>query len=146
MSSSRRTLAGLLAEAEARVKRFTPQEAYAALADGALLVDLRSQHARDRDGIVPGSLHIPRTVLEWRIALDSDWRSPYVGGPDEQIVLLCDDGYSSLLAADTLAELGFTRVGDVTGGFAAWKEAGLTTVRPPAQPLGMLPGMSGPEF
>ncbi|HEX5450740.1 MAG TPA: rhodanese-like domain-containing protein [Gaiellaceae bacterium] len=141
-----RTLAELLAEAEARVTRFTPQEAYTAMADGALLVDLRSQPARDRDGIVPGSLHIPRTVLEWRVALDSDWRSPFVGGPDEQIVLLCDDGYSSLLAAETLAGLGFARVGDVLGGFAAWKDAGLTTTRPRAQPVGVLPGMSGPEF
>ena len=141
-----RTLAELLAEAESRVTRVSPQEAYTAMAEGALLIDLRSRSARDRDGIVPGSLHIPRTVLEWRVALDSEWRSPFVGGPDEHIVLLCDDGYSSLLAAETLADLGCARVGDGVGGCAAGKDAGLTTTRPRAQPAGVLPGMSGPEF
>jgi Rhodanese-like domain len=72
---------------------------------------------------VPGSLHIPRTVLEWRLDPDSAWRNPHAGGLDQELVLICDHGCSSLLAAATPADLGFTRVGDIIGGFAAWREA-----------------------
>jgi rhodanese-related sulfurtransferase len=92
---------------------------------------------------VPGSLLIPRTVLEWRLAADSEWRSPHAPGLDEQVIVLCDHGESSSLAAASLVALGFTRAGDVVGGFAAWVAAGLPVV--PAPPAGNgLPGMSPP--
>ncbi len=121
-----RTLHDLLENAAERIQRLEPSEALTAIEHGALLIDIRSDDERKRDGVVPGSLHIPRTVLEWRLAPDSAWRSPYVGGElDRQIVLLCDHGCSSVLAAATLVELGFARAGDVVGGFAAWREAGL---------------------
>ena len=121
-------------------------EAFAAVEAGALLVDIRAESDRERDGIVPGSLHIPRTVLEWRLAPDSDWRTPYVEGPEQRILLLCDHGCSSVLAASVLADLGFSRVGDVVGGFAAWREAGLpTTAASPRRVPGVLPGMGPPD-
>ncbi len=85
----RRTLDDLLTDAEGRIVRYTPAEAHKATASGALLIDIRSDSDRERDGIVPGSLHIPRTVLEWRTDLDSQWRNPYLEGLDQQIILLC---------------------------------------------------------
>jgi rhodanese-related sulfurtransferase len=121
----RHTLEELFDEARARISRLPPDAAHAAAQEGALVVDIRSDLDRERDGIVPGAVHIPRTVLEWRIDLDSPWRSPHVGDLDQQIVLLCDHGCSSVFAAAVLVELGFTRAGDVIGGFAAWREAGL---------------------
>ena len=143
---TRRTLAELVADASERVERLEPADAFAAVEAGALLVDIRSESERERDGIAPGSLHIPRTVLEWRLAPDSDWRTPYVEGPEQRIVLLCTDGCSSVLAASTLVELGFSRVGDVVRGFAAWREAGLpTTTAPERRSAGELPGMGPPD-
>jgi rhodanese-related sulfurtransferase len=145
--AERRTLDELLEAAEARINCLEPTEALAAIHRGALLIDIRSDLERNRDGIVPGSLHIPRTVLEWRLAPDSQWRSPHVGGLDEQILLLCDHGCSSILAAATLAELGFAEAGHVIGGFAAWRDAGLPTTPAPRvqQEAGELPGMRPPD-
>jgi rhodanese-related sulfurtransferase len=114
--------------------------------EGALLIDLRSDLDRQRDGIVPGSLHVPRTVLEWRLDPDSPWRSPYVGGLEQRVVLFCDHGYSSSLAASTLVELGFADAGDVIGGFEAWREAGLPTApAPDPRPPGEWAGMGPPD-
>lgn len=142
-----RTLQQLLAAAAARIARLDPSEAFAATEDGALLIDIRSDPDRGRDGIVPGSLHIPRTVLEWRMAPDSPWRNPHVGDLDGHVILICDHGCSSILAAATLVDLGFVRASDVIGGFGAWLDAGLPSV--PAQlerrAPDKLPGMRGPE-
>jgi rhodanese-related sulfurtransferase len=145
VGAERRTLEELLDTARARIERLEPAEAFAATEQGALLIDIRADVDRERDGIVPGSLHIPRTVLEWRLDPDSPWRNPHVGGVDEQILLLCDHGCSSVFAAATLLELGFARAGDVVGGFAAWRDAGLPTApatpyrRGPGEPAGMRP-------
>jgi rhodanese-related sulfurtransferase len=145
MSAERRTLDELLDAAQARIVRLDPVDARTAVEQGALLIDIRGQVDRERDGIVPGSLHIPRTVLEWRVDPESSWRNPHVGGLDQQIVLICDHGCSSILAAATLVELGFARAGDVIGGFAAWREAGLPTAPSPpylresGEPAGMRP-------
>jgi rhodanese-related sulfurtransferase len=148
VEAERRTLEQLLEEAEARVGRLEPTDVPAAVDRGALLVDIRSDADRLRDGIVPGSLHIPRTVLEWRLDPDSPWRNPYVGGLDRPIVLLCDHGYSSLLAAATLVELGFAAASDVIGGFEAWRDAGLPTAAAPSteRAAGELPGMRPPDL
>ena len=140
------TLADLLRRASSAIERLEPGEAHEAMRRGALLIDIRSDLARDRDGIVPGSLHIPRTVLEWRVAHDSTSRNPTVAGGEQRLILICDHGCSSTLAAATLVELGFRRAGDVVGGFAAWREAGLPiAAAPPPVPPGELPGMGGPE-
>ena len=144
-SVKRRTLDDLLADAEARIERFSPAEAHTAMQTGALVIAIRSDRERERDGIVGGSLHIPRTVLEWRAAPDSSFRNPHVGALDRQVILLCDHGYSSILAAAVLTELGFTRAGDVIGGFAAWRDADLPVSRArsgrrsPDEPAGMSP-------
>jgi rhodanese-related sulfurtransferase len=128
----------LLAAARASISRYAPT----ALPPRAVIVDIRSADARARDGVVAGALHIPRTVLEWRVDPSSEWRTPQLHG-DEQLVLLCDHGYSSSLAAATLVELGVD-AGDVIGGFEAWVGAGLP-VKPAGDPSPGLPGMGPPD-
>ena len=115
----------LVNEAVRRITRFEAPEAFSATAADGVIIDIRSQDARELHGVIPGSLHIPRTVLEWRIALDSPWRNVYLGGLDQQLILICDHGYSSILAASNLVHLGFDRAGDVIGGFEAWRHEGL---------------------
>jgi rhodanese-related sulfurtransferase len=139
-----RSLQELLAEASARIVRLEPYAAFEAVGAGACLVDIRSDVDREREGVVPGALHIPRTVLEWRFAGESGWRNPYIGSSDRQIVLICDHGYSSVFAAAALVDLGY-RAADVVGGFDAWRAAGLPTApgeihrRVPGEPAGMRP-------
>jgi rhodanese-related sulfurtransferase len=136
----RRTLEDLLREARAKIERFEPTDAWAATEDGAVVVDTRVDRSA---GVVPGSLHVPLSVLQWRVAPDSDWRNPHVGGVDTRLILICDQGESSSLAAASLRELGFTRVGDVIGGFEAWLAAGLPVTDAP-EPGDGLPGMDSP--
>ena len=82
----RRTLEDLLAEAGARIERLSVHEAARAAEEGALLIDIRSQDDRVRDGVVPGALHIPRTVLEWRLDPDGVWRNPHLDGLDLSLI------------------------------------------------------------
>jgi rhodanese-related sulfurtransferase len=137
---ARRTLDHLLREARARIARLEPAEAWAETEQGALIVDTRVDRTA---GVVPGSLHVPLSVLQWRVDPDSDWRNPHVGGLDTRLILICDHGESSSLAAASLLELGFTRVGDVIGGFEAWLAAGLPVTEAPPAGDG-LPGMDSP--
>lgn len=113
----------MLAEARSRIARYTPAEA--AVAD-VLLVDLRSTDERAHAGIIPGSLHVPRSVLEWRADPTSAWHDPQLAG--KRLVLVCAQGYSSSLAAATLVQLGVD-AGDLDGGFEAWAAAGLPVER-----------------
>jgi rhodanese-related sulfurtransferase len=145
--SGSRSLDRLIDEAAARITRFEPQEAFDAAKAGGLIIDIRSQDARERDGVIPGSLHIPRTVLEWRVAVESEWRNPYIGGVDQQLIVICDHGYSSILAASNLVEIGFHRAADVIGGLEAWKRQGLPITQPTERPPGpdALPGTGPPD-
>src|SRR5262245_20289513 len=124
----RRTVDDLLSDARARIRRYSPAEAFAAARGGALLVDIRSADERARDGVVPGSLHVPRTVLEWRADPASAWRNNRLGDLERELILLCAHGFSSSLAAASLVEIGFARAGDVVGGFEAWREDRLPVV------------------
>jgi rhodanese-related sulfurtransferase len=140
------TLDQLLEGARSRIERLTPAEAWVAACDGALIVDIRADADREHTGVVPGSLHVPRTVLEWRLAPDSAWRSPHAGGLDQPVIVICDHGYSSSLAAAMLVDLGYARAGDVVGGIEAWEACGLPLVRPSRQRVPPAPaGMDAPE-
>jgi rhodanese-related sulfurtransferase len=110
----------MLADARSRIVRYTPAEA--AAADHVLLVDLRSVDERERGGVIPGSRHVPRSVLEWRADPTSESHDPALAG--RRLVLVCTQGYSSSLAAASLVELGVD-AGDLDGGFEAWVAAGL---------------------
>jgi rhodanese-related sulfurtransferase len=141
------TLAGLLELAEAKINRLEPVDAYAAMRGGAQLIDIRSDLDRAHWGIVPGSIHIPRTVLEWRVDPEGDWRNPHIDSTGSRIVLLCDHGCSSVLAAATLVDLGFDDAADVIGGFAGWVNAGLPVVAAsPERAPGELPGMAAADW
>jgi rhodanese-related sulfurtransferase len=136
----------LLETARRRIDRLEPDAAWAAASTGeALIVDIRSDDDRRATGVVPGSLHIPRTVLEWRVDPSSAWHNPHVGGRDRRLLLVCMHGYSSSLAAATLVDLGFEGAGDVIGGFEAWSRRGLPVVAAPPRREGEPPGMGGPR-
>ena len=132
------TIEQLLADARARIRRYAPSD----VPGDAVLIDIRSADVRGRDGVVDGALHIPRTVLEWRVDPTSAWRTGHLRGT-EQLVLICEHGYSSSLAAATLVELGLD-AGDVIGGFEAWVAAGLPVKPVGEQPPG-LPGTGPPD-
>jgi rhodanese-related sulfurtransferase len=114
-----------LERARSSLSRLTPGEAERAMREGAVLVDIRSESQRERDGGVPGSLFIARNVLEWRCAPSSAARDPRVCDPRLRVILMCDEGYQSSLAAATLQQLGLPRATDLIGGFQAWRDAGL---------------------
>jgi rhodanese-related sulfurtransferase len=134
------TIDDLLDRAASRIQRYAPHGAREAAAAGAILIDIRSADTRERDGVIPGSVHIPRTVLEWRVDRASKWRNPALD--DAPLILVCDHGYSSVLAASTLVDLG-RDAGDLVGGFVAWAAAGLPVEPPGPAPEG-LPGMGAP--
>jgi rhodanese-related sulfurtransferase len=115
----------LLEESRRKLERLTPRDAFDAVADGALLIDIRSEAQRAGDGTVPGSSFVPRNVLEWRIDPSSPWRDPELARADAVIILMCDEGYASSLAAAVLQTLGVGRATDLVGGFQAWSAAGL---------------------
>jgi rhodanese-related sulfurtransferase len=116
----------MLAEARARIDRVSPADAHAAARDGdALLIDIRSELQRARDGAIPGALYHPRNVLEWRMDPSSGHADPAIGDLDRRVIVVCDEGYQSSLAAATLREIGFRRAADLEGGFQAWRASGL---------------------
>jgi len=121
----RATIDDLLEQARARLRRLEPAQASAAASAGAVLVDLReSEHIR-RDGAIPGALTFARNVLEWRLDPECPWRDPQAPGLDAHVVLFCDHGFQSSLAAATLQDMGFKKATDLVGGFEAWKAEGL---------------------
>jgi rhodanese-related sulfurtransferase len=137
----------LLAAARERIERAEPDAACGEASRGeALIVDLRSSDERRRHGIVPGSVHVPRSVLEWRADPTSEWRNPHLEGRG-RLLLLCAEGFSSSLAAASVADLGHShgRVGDVVGGFEAWRAAGLPVTAAPADDGGSRAGMGAPD-
>jgi rhodanese-related sulfurtransferase len=125
----RKTIDELLEDARTRLERVGPQEASDAAAAGALLIDIRSDHQREADGVVPGAIYFPRNVLEWRCDPTSDGYDPRVDSFDRQVIVMCNEGYASSLAAVTLQELGFANATDLDGGFQAWRAAGLPVER-----------------
>jgi rhodanese-related sulfurtransferase len=140
-----RAFADLLKDARSKIERLSARQAFEAAENGALIVDVRSERDRERSGVAPGSIHIPLSVLEWRVAPDSAWRNPHLGPTDRRLVLLCEQGFSSSLAAATLVDLGVDAA-DVVGGFEAWRADGLPAVASKDERGAReLSGMGGPE-
>lgn len=127
----RRTVSELLEAARRRIERLEPDAALRALGEGALLVDTRCAEQRRAAGVVPGSVHVPLSVLYWRLDPASGHDDPRLSDPGRHVILLCEHGYSSSIAAATLHDLGFARATDVVGGFEAWAAAGLPVERAP---------------
>jgi rhodanese-related sulfurtransferase len=122
---TRVTIDDLLAAARARLDRLSAEEAQAEALDGAVIIDIRPQEQRRRTGVVPGALYFPRNHLEWRIDPTSEWAHPAVSDPATRIVLMCNEGYATSLAAATLRDMGFARATDMIDGFDGWRAAGL---------------------
>ena len=119
------TIDALLEAARARIDRLEPAEALAAQQAGALLVDTRATDTRAGLGVIPGAVHVPLSVLYWRLDPTSASHDPRLSDRDRQVIVFCSHGYSSSLAAATLRDLGFTKAADIEGGFEAWAAAGL---------------------
>jgi rhodanese-related sulfurtransferase len=128
------TVEELLAEAAAEIDRLTPAEAQAAAAEGGLLIDIRPLEQRRRDGLVPGATIVDRNVLEWRLDPNGEHRNPHLAHRDRRIVLICNEGYQSVLAAATLRRFGLDSC-DVIDGVQGWMAAGLP-LEPTAAPSG----------
>ena len=121
----------LLADARSRLERIDVEAAYRETLDGALLVDIRPAAQRAEEGEVSPALRplvVERNVLEWRFDPRSEARLPEASY-DVRILVLCQEGYTSSLAADALRSLGLDAT-DVVGGFKAWREAYLPTACP----------------
>jgi rhodanese-related sulfurtransferase len=121
----RRTINDVLADAQACPHRVTPKEAADRVREGWTLVDVRASDLRARDGRIPGAVHAPLNVLEWRVDPASGAQEPALAGKEDRLIVFCHEGCSSSLAAVRLHELGYTNTTDVIGGFSAWAKAGL---------------------
>jgi rhodanese-related sulfurtransferase/mannose-6-phosphate isomerase-like protein (cupin superfamily) len=118
----------VLTKARARLKRVSPQDAFrATVRPDAILVDVRPEHQRASEGVIPGALIVERNVLEWRFDPSSSARLAVANSADLQVIIFCSQGYASSLAAADLQDIGLWRATDVIGGFHAWREAGLPT-------------------
>lgn len=112
----------LLADVRSRLgRRPTPADLDGIVADGGLVVDTRPVELRDADGAFTGAVVVDRNKLEWRLDPTSPHRIPEVTGPDQTIVVVCDEGFASSLAADTLRRLGLRNATDLDGGYQAWR-------------------------
>jgi rhodanese-related sulfurtransferase len=127
------TVAELLEDARNGLPRFTPQDAYEAARGGAALVDIRADSRRHDDGEIACATPVARNVLEWRLDPASPNRDRALARRDRVVILLCDQGYQSSLAAATLRRFGL-EAGDVIGGFQAWRAAGLPVERTAVEP------------
>ena len=124
------TVEELLSEARRGLDRVTPAEARAEQAAGAVLVDIRSESQRARDGEVPGATRHLRNVLEWRLDPSCPHRDRKLARRDRRLIVLCDEGFQSSLAAATARRFGLDAT-DVVGGFQAWRADGLPVEAPP---------------
>ena len=116
-------VAQLLASARQDLDRVTPEGLDAERAAGALVVDIRPESSRRNEGALPGSVVIDRNVLEWRLDPTSPDRIEQADRDNLRIILVCNEGYASSLAADTLRRLGLFRATDLDGGYRAWRHA-----------------------
>jgi rhodanese-related sulfurtransferase len=120
----------LVAEAEAQIETISVSAAGAAAEDGALLVDLRDVRELKREGKIPGAVHAPRGMLEFWVDPDSPYHREVLSSAD-RLILYCNLGWRSALAAKSLQDMGLTNVAHLAGGFDAWKADGGPVEKPP---------------
>jgi rhodanese-related sulfurtransferase len=123
------TIDEVVERARRRLLRVTPEQAAAELAQGALLVDTRTESQRAVQGEIPGAVVIDRTVLEWRLDPTSPSRIEQARDHQIRVIVVCTQGFSSTLAAASLQDIGLVNATDVIGGFEAWQSAGLPIKR-----------------
>lgn len=128
-TASATTIEAVSRAARARLDRLTPWQAAREQAEGALIVDIRSEPTRRAEGEIPGSLILERNVLEWRLDPTSSWRIDEAIDHSLRAIVICPEGYVSSLAAVGLKDIGLHRATDVIGGFEGWRAAGCPIVR-----------------
>lgn len=132
-----------VAAVRARLHRLGPKgAARAAEQDGALLVDIRYGALRDRDGTIPGAVIVERNELEWRLDPLGSHRIAQATGHDLTVVVICNEGWASSLAAASLHDLGLHAATDLDGGFQAWRAAGLPVTPPTGEPTAPTPSIA----
>ncbi len=117
-------VAGQIAALRTRYERVLPGDLLDEMARGALVIDTRPLEQRRRDGELPGSVVVDRNVLEWRLDPTSPDRLPQVT-PQSRVIVVCNEGYSSTLAAASLQSLGLVRATDLEDGFQGLVAAGV---------------------
>jgi rhodanese-related sulfurtransferase len=130
--TDRFTIHDMVRTARATIRRVEPLELASAQAsaDPPTVLDTRTPTDRERFGVIPGSLHIPRTILEWSLDSSNGYRNAAISALDQPLVVVCNGGYSSSLAAANLIAIGFTNVADLIGGHHGWVRAGLPVQAP----------------
>jgi rhodanese-related sulfurtransferase len=113
----------LLVESRRGLERVQAEQLADEMAAGALVVDIRPVVNRDAEGLLPGAVVVDRNVLEWRLDPTSPDRLPEADDPDRRVILMCNEGFASSLAAETLQRLGLRRATDLVGGYRAWRAA-----------------------
>jgi len=119
--TARARIDAVLEDARRELDRVEPEQLADEVANGAVLIDIRPAEQRERDGELPGAVVVDRNVLEWRLDPTSPHRLPLASDHDLRIVLVCNEGYGSSLAAKSLQDLGLGRATDLVGGFQAWR-------------------------
>ena len=123
--TERQTVNDFLEASRSRIERLDPRALLVAAAAGALVMDTRCAEQRRDTGTIPGAVHVPLSVLFWRLDPASGSADPGLADLERHVILMCAHGYSSSIAAATLRDLGFSRASDLAGGFEAWQAAGL---------------------
>ncbi len=120
------TTSQLVSDAKSRIENLDPERTARELADGALVVDIREPAERDETGAIPGAVHVPRGLLEFKAdpALPTHLADL---DPDRRTILYCAVGGRSALAVLSLKDLGYTDVAHLDGGIRAWLAAGRPT-------------------
>jgi rhodanese-related sulfurtransferase len=119
-SGACRSIDEILAAARARLDRIAPEDLERERLGGAVIVDIRPAEQRTRDGDLPGAIVIDRNVLEWRLDPACEHHITLIASYETRIVIVCNEGYSSSLAAALLNDLGLLRATDLIGGYQAW--------------------------
>lgn len=131
MNTERLPIDERLRQARERISRLSPKEAAEAQASGSVIIDTRDSADREAEGVVPESIWVTRDTLEWRADPSSEQPNPALSDLSSSLIVMCNEGYGSSLAADSLHQLGHVKVADVVGGYRAWKADGL-----PTRPIG----------
>ena len=124
-----KTAAELVKEAKRRIENLTVDQVAAELTAGRVtLVDIR-EPAERQAGMIPGSIHAPRGMIEFYADPTSPYHRPELN-PQDRVILHCASGGRSALAADSLKQMGYTKVAHLEGGFKAWQAAGMAVEVP----------------
>lgn len=121
-----KTAHDLVMAARQKCHEIATEEAPERIRHADVLIDVREADEYAA-GHLPGAIHIPRGVLEFRMN-----KAPELERRHAKLVLYCLTGGRAALAACALQDMGYLHVQVVAGGYEGWLAAGLPTVKPEA--------------